>query len=141
MANGGTYGSRLRPAAVGAITAGLGVGIIYVSLASGREHQPPPFPGALVFCAPTLVVVGAVVFVRGLAWGSRVLSAWTALASGLVMLVVGVFPWVYTEWLTGDRPGGESAGMLGTLLFVLVGVPGLVLTAAGVVLRWLERNW
>ena len=58
---------------------------------------------------------------------------------GLVMLVVGGFPWLYTPALMHDLPNGEAAGMLGTLIFMFVGTPGLMLTGVGVAL-WINQR-
>ena len=58
---------------------------------------------------------------------------------GLLFVAVGCFPWVYTPELTGDRrPGGEGAGLMGTIIFLFVGIPGLLLTLAGC-RRFLKR--
>ncbi len=62
------------------------------------------------------------------------------LVVGLIFLAVGGFPWVYTPTLTGDlRPGGEGAGLMGTIIFLFVGIPGLLLTMAGC-RRFLKRK-
>ena len=50
---------------------------------------------------------------------------------GLVMLVMGIFPWVSTPLLIRDR-GMEGSGMMGTLIFIFVGVPGIIWTLIGV---------
>jgi uncharacterized iron-regulated membrane protein len=42
-----------------------------------------------------------------------------------------VDPWLYTPALMHDRPDGEAAGMIGTIIFILVGWPGLVMSCTG----------
>ena len=47
------------------------------------------------------------------------------------MLLIGGFPWAYTPFFFG--PDGEEAwGMLGTIIFLLVGLPGVAVTGIGV---------
>ena len=53
----------------------------------------------------------------------------------LLLVLVGGFPWAYTPWLLGERPGSEGAGMFGTLIFIMVGVPGLALTVIAFIAR------
>ena len=51
---------------------------------------------------------------------------------GLILLAVGGFPWLYTPLFFGDRPPttNEGSGMLGTLIFLFVGLPGLLMTTS-----------
>lgn len=51
------------------------------------------------------------------------------IAGGVLLCLVGLFPWAYTPALMGDRPDGEGAGMMGTMIFIYVGLPGLALLA------------
>lgn len=88
------------------------------------------FAGPVVLAVGVVMVARAVLPTVGL-WRQRPL-----LAIGLVLLLIGGAPWLYTPWLIGDRPGGEAAGMLGTLLFIFAGLPGLVLSVLG----WLFRR-
>jgi len=60
------------------------------------------------------------------------------LVVGLIALLIGGCPWVYTSYLVGGTPGNESAGMLGTLLFIFIGLPGLLLTLIGLIVRGWE---
>ena len=90
-----------------------------------------------VFLSPALLILGVVALVRGLIGAQGALSGRSILATGVAMLVVGAFPWVYTGLLVGGSPGNEGAGMLGTLIFLVVGIPGLLVTLAGLaVLAW-----
>jgi len=87
--------------------------------------------GWSVLLAPALLILGAVALVRGLIGAQSALSGRSILATGVAMLVVGAFPWAYTGLLVGGSPGNEGAGMLGTLIFLLVGIPGLLVMLAG----------
>jgi hypothetical protein len=51
---------------------------------------------------------------------------------GLLMLVAGGCPWLYTPLLTGGE-SNQASGMLGTVIFVLVGLPGLAVAAIGLI--------
>jgi hypothetical protein len=51
---------------------------------------------------------------------------------GLLMLLAGGFPWLYTPLFTGGK-SNQASGMIGTLIFMLVGLPGLVVTAIGLI--------
>jgi hypothetical protein len=49
---------------------------------------------------------------------------------GLLMLLVGGCPWIYTPLLTGGR-SNQASGMFGTIIFLSIGLPGLAVTAIG----------
>jgi hypothetical protein len=57
------------------------------------------------------------------------------LAVGAVLVAVGIFPWAYTPLFFGTRPiaNNEGAGMLGTLIFLFLGLPGLSLVVSALV--------
>jgi hypothetical protein len=55
-----------------------------------------------------------------------------AVRIGLLMLLAGGCPWLYTPLLTGGK-SNQASGMLGTVIFVLVGLPGLAVTAIGLI--------
>ena len=128
--------SRIVPAVVGLGLAALGL-LLILLLFTGPDDRQGPFEW-LALLGPALVVAGGVTCVRG--WFCRVsaFSRSNVLATGLVMLAVGIFPWIYTGLLIGDH-GGEGSGMLGTILFVTVGVPGLIVTLVGLGLRLWDR--
>ncbi len=52
------------------------------------------------------------------------------LVVGLALLALGGFPWLYTPLFFGRMPPAtdEGSGMLGTLLFLFAGLPGLSVT-------------
>jgi len=140
MTQYGAPPSRLRPVLAGlAIAAsGVGLGLVLMRL-SQRSVGRGPFE-LLIFIVPALVFIGAAAIVRGLVWGAPAVSGANVFVAGLVMLAVGIFPWAYTPWLVGDRPGGEGAGMLGTIIFLTVGLPGVLVTIVGFLWRWYENN-
>ena len=45
---------------------------------------------------------------------------------GLPMLVIGATSWFYTPLIIGGNPNNEGAGMLGTLIFIFIGIPGCI---------------
>ena len=51
---------------------------------------------------------------------------------GLVMLLLGGCPWLYTPLFTGGE-SNSSSGLLGTVIFLLIGLPGLAVTAIGLI--------
>ena len=99
-----------------------------------EEASEPPRGGWLMLGVPAMIMCGAVMLVRGLIWGSRPFSSATFLIAGILMLVVGAVPWVYTPLIIRDG-GMEGSGMLGTLIFIAVGLPGLLVTLLGLALR------
>lgn len=66
--------------------------------------------------------------------GKRGLSRSTVRWCGFVLLLFGGFPWFYTPLIIPDR-GMEGSGMLGTILFIIVGIPG----AAAVLFSFFKR--
>ena len=85
---------------------------------------------------PTIVALGAIVFLCGLS-----LSFIRAtLTVGLLMLVVGGFPGVYTHYLTGGRPGNEGAGLMVSIIYIIIGLPGVLITLVGLGLHAIKRN-
>jgi hypothetical protein len=54
---------------------------------------------------------------------------------GLVMLLAGACPWLYTPLLTRDpiTPSNQAAGTLEAKIFALIGLPGLAVTAIGLI--------
>jgi hypothetical protein len=64
----------------------------------------------------------------------RFARAWriAVLVAGLLLLAIGVDPWLYTPALMHDRPNSESAGMTGFIIFLFVGLPGLLCVGVGI---------
>ena len=132
----GLQGERWRAGLVGL---GLGLGALLVLAGLMRLASrgiAPPGSGLIALACPTIVVVGAVAAVRGFCLGAPLGSWRTVLLAGLIMLAGGAFPWAYTPLLVRDR-GMEGSGMLGTLIFLAVGLPGLVL----VVVASIRGGW
>ena len=62
---------------------------------------------------------------------------------GIVLVVIGAYPWMYTSHIVGGQPGNEAAGMLGTIIFILIGIPGIVLTLIAVIysfVLWFKKG-
>ena len=88
--------------------------------------------------APALLLVGVVLGLKSWFRGAKLFSFKTLFNIGLVMLALGASAWWWIPPVTGYRPGGESAGMLGTIVFLLLGLPGLGLIVAAITRRSVE---
>jgi uncharacterized membrane protein HdeD (DUF308 family) len=115
---------------VGLIVAGFGALGLYECLDYKTKSMWVPFFGAI------LVAVGCAIFLRGFDWRESSVFSWVVLMIGLLMLVIGGCPWLYTPYVIGGRPGNEAAGMLGTLLFICVGLPGLAIVLFALKLKF-----
>ena len=90
-------------------------------------------PFFLRIFGPTLLAMGvAAVLHEALPEYGRLVGV-LCFVMGLIMLILGVFPWAYTPWIIQDG-GMEGSGMLGTLIFILAAPPGLGLFVLGI--RW-----
>ncbi len=59
-------------------------------------------------------------------------SAGAVAGFGVVLLLVGGCPWIYTPYFNNGRTDSAS-GMLGTIIFITIGLPGLIITAIGLI--------
>ncbi|MEJ7638042.1 MAG: hypothetical protein WKF75_08700, partial [Singulisphaera sp.] len=59
---------------------------------------------------------------------------------GLVLLLVGGCPWIYTPLFYGGETHPQASGMLGFLIFLFIGLPGLIITAVGADNLWRQRR-
>ena len=125
---------RRIAAIIGLVLIGLGILIVFSRFHGIEQATGRPRGDWLLLGVPAMIICGAVMLVRGLIWGSPPFSWTTLLITGLIMLVVGGAPWVYTPLIIRDR-GMEGSGMLGTIIFIAVGLPGLLLTLLGLALR------
>lgn len=89
--------------------------------------------GLLLYWGPAFLVVGVILFFKHFASKGGRSFYRGVLVLGVLMLAVGGCPWIYTPYLMDDRPGGEGAGMMGTAIFIVVGLPGLVVALIGLV--------
>ena len=121
-------------AVVGLVVLIIGGGLLWHFLAPGANPNPNMLLSLLSLGGPALTVIGGVMLVRGFFWGEPAVSGRTILYSGLIMLLFGAFPWIYTPMIIDDN-GGEGSGMLGTFLFIFLGVPGLLMTIIGFLTR------
>jgi hypothetical protein len=92
-----------------------------------------PGSGWMMALVPMMIVIGFVIMIRGAIWRGAVFSPRTIFVCGLVLLALGAFPWIYT----GSDEGG---GMLGTLLFLSLGIPGVIVTLVGLFFGGWRRN-
>ncbi|WP_345989629.1 hypothetical protein WCX18_03535 [Sulfurimonas sp. HSL1-2] len=131
----GNSEKNVRMVAVGLLLAVIGLVAFKDLLHARADRVLPSALFILSYLGLPILFVGAVTIFRGMGWLKGRGFARTLLSIGIAMLAVGGFPWVYTDLLVGGRPGNEASGMLGTILFILVGVPGLVVTVTALVLR------
>ena len=131
--------ARMRPALVGIGLVAVALLIAVVKLGGDAVGEGGSVLLLPFLLAPTMLVAGLVIAARGLIFNAPALSRRNVLYTGLLMLLLGACPWVYTDLLIGDRPGNEGAGMLGMLLFLFVGVPGLGVLAFGLAAVVRER--
>jgi hypothetical protein len=107
--------------AVGLVILLIGI-VLTIDLLAPGGHRP--FFGLLGILGPFLFTLGGLLILGDVAPRA-------VLVIGLVLLAVGGFPWFYTPWLMGTRGGDEGSGMLGTIIFIFVGLPGLIATLVG----------
>jgi hypothetical protein len=124
----------------GLLIAGFGAMATYDLSRAATERILPGSIQSVIFFGPVMLAVGCIIFMRGFTWGKSKVSRVALLTIGLVMLVIGACPWLYTSFIVGGRPGNEGAGMLGTIIFILIGLPGFAITLAGLLLRTTDRK-
>ena len=136
--------SRLRTGLLGLLLSGgavlLAWGCVRFAAAGGPPGGGSVLSLAVFVVTSVLTLYGLAASARGLLFDTPLLSKRTTLYTAFLMLLVGAFPWAYTGWIVGGRPGNEGAGMLGTLIFLFVGVPGLILAVAGLIAGWLSED-
>ncbi len=86
---------------------------------------------------PLLIAAGGVALARAAFPGRTETWGCTVSLAGLILLGVGALPMALLA--TGLMADNEASGMLATLLAVMVGGPGLVVTLMGLALRVWER--
>ena len=74
------------------------------------------------FWGPCLSGLGCIIFLLSFS----IPLPKSLLIVGLPMLVIGATSWFYTPLIIGGSPNNEGAGMLGTLIFILIGIPGCI---------------
>ena len=72
------------------------------------------------FCGPSVSGLGCIIFLLSFS----IPLPKSLLIIGLPMLVIGATSWFYTPLILGGSPTNEGAGMLGTLIFIFIGIPG-----------------
>ncbi len=124
------YGIKYPLAAIVATGVGL---IATYDLFRPRPQRIILDDGLLLFLGPAFLMVGVILFFKHFASKGGRSFYRGVLALGVLMLAVGGCPWIYTPYLMDDRSGGEGAGMMGTAIFIVVGLPGLVVALIGLV--------
>jgi hypothetical protein len=89
------------------------------------------FLNLAVLLGPILLAAGA----ASLASRRKVIRSKVVAVVGLLLLLIGGCPWVYTPLFYGGE--NSSSGMMGTMIFLLVGLPGLTVAIIGLV-NWLR---
>jgi len=126
--------SRLSSIITGLIVLAVGVfGMIKFSTPDDQGFASNIF-GYWVLFSPAISIVGLVFTIRSAYLGIRAFSGRSVLIAGLLMVLLGAYPWFYTPLLIRDG-GMEGSGMLGTFLFVFLGIPGVVFTIIGLCLK------
>jgi hypothetical protein len=74
------------------------------------------------FWGPCLSGLGCIIFLLSFS----IPLPKSLLIVGLPMLVIGATSWFYTPLIIGGNPNNEGAGMLGTLIFIFIGIPGCI---------------
>ena len=74
------------------------------------------------FLGPCLSGLGCIIFLLSFS----IPLPKSLLIVGLPMLVIGATSWFYTPLIIGGNPNNEGAGMLGTLIFIFIGIPGCI---------------
>jgi hypothetical protein len=90
-------------------------------------------PFVLRCLGPAALVAGVAATLRAAFPNKARIVGGLCFITGLIMLLLGVFPWAYTPYIIEDR-GGEGSGMLGTLIFIFAAPTGLLLTLLG--MKW-----
>jgi hypothetical protein len=114
-----------------------------------REQRVGPawLTGGTVLVGPVLLALGGVSALlelaarrgSGRAKGATITGSrrWV-LTTGLTMLLVGGFHWAYNPLIFGLQHE-EACGMVGTIIFLLNGLPGLAVTGICVLRQWMSR--
>jgi hypothetical protein len=90
-------------------------------LPSSLNFIPKSFQ-IIQFLGPGLSGLGCIIFLRSFS----IPLPKSLLIIGLPMLVIGATSWFYTPLIIGGNPNNEGAGMLGTLIFIFIGIPGCI---------------
>lgn len=97
-------------------------------------------PMGLVFIAgPALFFFGVTALIRGIIWGKKAFSGRNVLYSGLLMFIIGIYPFVYTPYLIGNSQA-EAADWLGQFIRISTGYPGILFSIIGFFIRNKNRN-
>lgn len=71
--------------------------------------------------------------------GSGASSARRVTGLGLLMVLIGGCPWLYTPYFFSGT-SDTSSGMIGTIIFLMIGLPGLAVLAIGFINLVMQRR-
>jgi uncharacterized membrane protein len=120
----------------GGVIIAIGLILTFSFFKPATDYTPGIF-NMLVFFGPCLLISGLVIFIRGYFFNKSAFSKQTVRWCGLIMLLLGGFPWLYTPLIISDR-GMEGSGMLGTILFIVLGIPGILAIIASIFIKQSE---
>ena len=128
MSRASENSSRGTAVVIGLILLIMGIFMSHRFLNPPAQRYQQSILAWFFFIGPTITSFGIVIVLRGLAIGMEAFSRNTILLTGILMLFFSII----LLFLSG---AGEGMGMLYTVLFVLVLVPGLILTIIGFIIR------
>ena len=108
-------------------------------LSSKTRFLPPDFQ-YVMFLGPLIISLGVLTCLCAFSFSASSIFRRSILGLGLLLLLAGGFPWIYSHYLSGGRAGNEGAGMLATMIFLFIGLPGLAATLAGWLLHLMNRK-
>ena len=117
----------------------LAVGVIGILLTLALLSGYRPFQGDLAalnlafLSGPILLVaLAASRASRPKAQPKKPSAVKTVTGVGILLLLIGGCPWTYTPYLVNGKADSAS-GMIGTIIFLMIGVPGVIITLVGLV--------
>ena len=103
---------RFSNAIIGLVVIIIGIFITYILFNSTPRGTGGSILDWLIFIGPMLFLMGIVMLVRGLVWEAPAFSGRTVLYTGLLMLLVGGFPWLIFHFLL-EAVGEKALEYLG----------------------------
>lgn len=129
--------SRLLSTVIGLIFIGLGLWLTYQIFYRGIMSITENPIGLIFISGPALFFFGAVSMIRGIISGKNAFSGRNVFYAGLLMFIIGIYPYVYTPFIIGGRDA-EVAEWLGQFIRISTGYPGILLSIIGFFIR--NRN-
>lgn len=130
---------RLAGAVTGFVFIGMGGWLTYQIFCQGIMSITANPMGLIFILGPTLFFFGTMMLIRGVVSGKKAFSGRNVLYTGLLMFIIGIYPFVYTPYLIGNSRA-EAAQWLGQFIRVSTGYPGIILSVIGFFIRNLNKN-